>query len=133
MPEISQDYWENFVAIIIAFAVLALIIERALYQVFDTKLWKKVEQNLDKQVAGDYLDLKPWISAFVSLLVVFRLNLDMVAMIYNADRSHTISLVVTGLFLAGGSTGIYKFFKQAREIKDLAKRKEITKLKSGGT
>lgn len=27
MPEISQDYWENFVAIIMAFAVLVLIKE----------------------------------------------------------------------------------------------------------
>ena len=46
MPKISPDYWENFVAIIAAFALLALIIERALYQIFDTKLWKKIEKLL---------------------------------------------------------------------------------------
>ncbi len=118
MPEISQDYWENFIAIIVAFAVLALIIERALYQIFDTKMWGKIEESLDTQVGGDYFDLKPWISAIVSIVVVYRLNLDMVAMIYGADRPHNISLIVTGLFLAGGSTGIYKFFKRARKLKE---------------
>lgn len=117
MPEISQDYWENFVAIIIAFAMLALIIERALYQIFDTKLWTKIEEVLNKQTGYEGFDIKPWISSAVSIVIVYRLNLDMVAMIYNADRTHNISLVITGLFLAGGSTGIYKFFKKAREIK----------------
>ena len=123
MPQISPDYWENFAAIIVAFAVLALIIERSLYQIFDTKLWGWMESRADKQAGGDYVDLKPWISAAVSILIVYRLNLDMVAMIYNAERSHNISLVVTGLFLAGGSTGIYKFFKRARKLKEgLSKR-----------
>jgi len=117
MPEISQDYWENFIAIIMAFAVLALIIERALYQIFDTKLWKKIEAILDKQTGYEGFDVKPWISTLVSIIVVYRLNLDMVAMIYDVDRPHNISLILTGLFLAGGSTGIYKFFKKARELR----------------
>ena len=118
MPEISTDYWENFVAIIVAFAVLALIIERALYQIFDTKLYTKIEETLDKQVGGDYMDMKPWIAAIVSIVIVYRLDLDMVAMIYEAEQSEHISLFVTGLFLAGGSTGIYKFFKRARKLKE---------------
>lgn len=126
MPKISPDYWENFVAIIAAFALLALIIERALYQIFDTKLWKKMENSLDEQAGGDYFDLKPWISAIVSIVIVYRLNLDMVAMIYKADRTHNISLIVTGLFLSGGSTGIYKFFKRARKLKEKITEKEAT-------
>ena len=117
MPEISQDYWENFLGIIMAFAVLALIIERALYQIFDTRLWKRVEEILNVQTGSEGFDLKPWISSLVSIIVVYRLNLDMVAMIYNSDKSHNITLVITGLFLAGGSTGIYKFFKKARDLK----------------
>jgi hypothetical protein len=127
MPKISPEYWENFVAIIAAFAVLALIIERALYQIFDTKLWKKIENSLDEQAGGDYFDLKPWISAIVSIVIVYRLNLDMVAMIYKADRTHNISLIVTGLFLAGGSTGIYKFFKRARKLKEGITEKEAAR------
>ena len=122
MPEISQNYWENFAAIVMAFAMLALIIERALYQIFDTRLWKKIEKILCKKTGYEDFDLKPWISSAVCITVVYRLDLDMIAMIYEADRSHHISLIVTGLFLAGGSTGIYKFFKNAREIKQSAKR-----------
>ena len=124
MPEISQDYWENFIAIIMAFAVLALIIERALYQIFDTKLWKKIEKTLDKQTGYEGFDLKPWISSIVSIIVVYRLNLDMVAMIYEAEKTHNITLILTGLFLAGGSTGIYKFFKKARDIRRGIKQKD---------
>ena len=117
MPEISQEYWENFIGIIMAFAVLALIIERALYQIFDTRLWKRVEEILNIQTGCEGFDIKPWISSLVSIIVVYRLNLDMVAMIYNSDKSHNITLILTGLFLAGGSTGIYKFFKKARDLK----------------
>lgn len=121
MPEISSDYWENFIAIILAFAVLALIIERALYQIFDTRLWIKIEEVLNKQTGSNEFDTKPWISSIVSIIVVYRLNLDMVAMIYNSDKSHNITLIITGLFLAGGSTGIYKFFKKARDLKQSIK------------
>ena len=58
MPEISQDYWENFIGIIMAFAVLALIIERALYQIFDTRLWKRVVEILNIQTGCEGQDLK---------------------------------------------------------------------------
>ena len=37
---------------------------------------------------------------------------------HGADSPHNISLIVTGLFLAGGNTGIYKFFKRARKLKE---------------
>lgn len=121
MPQISANYWENFTAIIIAFAMLALIIERALYQIFDTHLWAKFEEVINRKTHCTNFDLKPWISCVVSIIVVYRLNLDMVAMIYDVDHSHNITLIVTGLFLAGGSTGIYKFFKRAREIRQVAK------------
>lgn len=52
MPVISADYWENLVAIVVAFSVLALIVERGLYQIFDSKLWGKVEETMDRQTAG---------------------------------------------------------------------------------
>jgi hypothetical protein len=132
MPEISDAYWENFVAIVVAFVVLALIIERALYQVFDTKLWTKVEETLDRQAGGDFMDLKPWIAVVVSIVIVFSFKLDMIAMIYKADKPHAISLIITGLFIAGGSTGIYKFFKRARKLKEAISQQEIAKAQVSG-
>ncbi len=133
MPEISNAYWENFVAIAIAFVVLALIIERALYQVFDTKLWTQVEKILDRQLGGDFMDLKPWIAVAVSIVIVFNFKLDMIAMIYKADKPDTISLVLTGLFLSGGSTGIYKFFKRARKLQEAINQQEIAKTQVSGS
>lgn len=125
MATICPDYWENLVTIVVGIGILALIIERGLYQVFDSKLWKRVEEGLDKQTGGDFMDLKPWISVIVSLLVVFTFKIDMIAMIFKQPEPHNISLVITALFIAGGSTGIYKFLKRARELKEAAQKQKI--------
>jgi len=125
MATICPDYWENLVTIIVGIGILALIIERGLYQVFDSKLWKKVEEELDKQTGGDFMDLKPWISVIVSLLIVFTFKIDMIAMIFKRPDPRSISLVITALFIAGGSTGIYKFLKRARELKEAAQKQKI--------
>jgi hypothetical protein len=118
VAQISPDYWTNFSAMVVAFAFLALLIERALYQVFDSNAWEWLEKSLDKQVGGDYLDLKPWISVAVSIAIVFKFRLDMVAVIFGKPDAHVLSMLVTGLFVSGGSTGVYKFFKRARQLKD---------------
>ena len=127
IPVISVDYWENLVAIVVAFSVLALIIERGLYQIFDSKLWKKVEETMDRQTGGDFMDLKPWISVITSEIIVFSFKLDMISMLFNVSDTRTISLFITGLFIAGGSTSIYKFFKRARELKDAINKQAILK------
>ncbi|MCD6205459.1 MAG: hypothetical protein J7L22_07335 [Candidatus Marinimicrobia bacterium] len=129
MTEQSLISWENFIAVIAIFAFLALVIERSLYQVFDSKLWKKIEEVLDTQAGGDFLDLKPWISVAVSIAVVFRLKIDMVSMVYNRAEPDFLTLVLTGLFIAGGSTGIYKFLKRARKLKEAINQAEIAKHK----
>ncbi len=118
MPVISPEYWENFIAVLLAFSVLSLIIERALYQIFDSKVWDFIEKHLDKQIGEDFLDIKPWIASLLSVAIVFKLDLDMIAMIFNINKPSFISMVVTGLFVAGGSTGIFKFFKRARKLKE---------------
>lgn len=126
MPTISPDYWENLVSIVVGIGILALIIERGLYQIFDSKLWKKVEEGLDRQTGGDFMDLKPWISVIVCLLIVFTFKIDMIAMIFKQQEPRDISLVITALFIAGGSTGIYKFLKRARELKEASQQQKIT-------
>ncbi|MYH29460.1 MAG: hypothetical protein F4137_11520 [Acidobacteria bacterium] len=118
MITISGDYWENLLGVLLAFALLALTIERALYQVFDSKLWRFIEKWIDDQVGGDFADLKPWISVGVSVAIAFRLQVDFIAVVLRRPDVEIMSMVLTGLFLAGGSTGIYKFLKRARKIKD---------------
>ena len=118
MIEISEHYWENLIGILGMFTLLALAVERALYQIFDSKLWRRLEKYLEEQVGGDFLDLKPWISVIVSLVIAFQLKVDVIATILRKNEPEILSMVLTGLFLAGGSTGIYKFLKRARKLKD---------------
>lgn len=118
MINISCGYWENLLGVLLAFALLALTIERALYQVFDSRLWKFIEKRMDSQAGGDFMDLKPWISVAVSVAIAFRLEVDFIAVVLKRPDVEFLSMVLTGLFLAGGSTGIYKFLKHARKIKE---------------
>ena len=118
MIEISEHYWENLIGVLGMFTLLALAVERALYQIFDSKLWRRLEKYLEEQVGGDYLDLKPWISVIVSLVIAFQLKVDVIATILRKNEPEILSMVLTGFFLAGGSTGIYKFLKRARKLKD---------------
>ena len=120
MIGISENYWENLIGVLLAFALLALTIERALYQIFDSKLWGLIEEKLDEQAGGDFFDLKPWISVAISVTVTLRLEVDFIAVVLEREEVDFLSMVLTGLFLAGGSTGIYKFLKRARKIKDAA-------------
>ena len=120
MIGISENYWENLIGVLLAFALLALVIERALYQIFDSKVWGLIEKNLDEQAGGDYADLKPWISVAVSVTITLRLQVDFIAVVLEREEVDFLSMVLTGLFLSGGSTGIYKFLKRARKIKDAA-------------
>ena len=122
---ISKDYWGNLIAFVLAFALLALTIERALYQIFDSKLWGLIEKKLDDQAGGDYLDLKPWISVAVSVTISLRLQVDFIAVVLERENADFLSMILTGLFLAGGSTGIYKFLKRARKLQDAAAAKKL--------
>ena len=126
MIEISANYWENLIGVMLAFALLALAIERALYQIFDSKLWRLIEEKLDAQAGGDYLDLKPWVSVAVSVTITLRLQVDFIAVVLERENVEFLSMVLTGLFLAGGSTGIYKFLKRARKIKEATVSATVT-------
>jgi len=129
MPQPPPDYWQPFIERIAGFTFLAFLIERSLYQVFDTKLWQKFEKTLLEWHGLDYLDPKPWITVAVSITVVMQFNLDMIAAAFGIMQSQTLSLILTGLFVSGGSTGVYKFFKRTRELKDAAAEDKLRKLK----
>ena len=120
--------WKNFIGFFSVFALVALMIERALYQIFDSKLWKLIEEKLDDQVGGNFMDLKPWISVAICVAIAFRFRVDFIAVVLG-QTADPLSMVLTGLFLAGGSTGIYKFLKRAREVKDAGATAQVAKLK----
>ena len=69
------------------------------------------------------MDLKPWISVAISVTIPLRLQVDFIAVVLERENIDFLSMILTGLFLAGGSTGIYKFLKRARKIKEAATQK----------
>jgi len=114
--------FETVATVIVTFAILAVIVERALYQIFDTKLWKKLEELLDDWAGGDFYDLKPWLSDVICIMLAWQLKLDMIQALYHPGaEAQPYSIILTGLFIAGGSTGVYKFFKRLRKVKEAAK------------
>jgi len=113
MTESNAIAWEALLSTLVIFAFLALIIERALYQIFDSKLWQKFEEAINQQTGSDFLDLKPWIAAAVSILVVIQLQLDMIAQIYQKVKPSLSTMILTGLFISGGSTAGFTNFSSA--------------------
>jgi hypothetical protein len=109
--------WDAFVEVVIAYAIAALVIERSLYQIFDSKLWRRIQKGLNDAAGGEHADLKPWISVAVCITVAWKLELDMLAFMFSGEP-RPLTIVLTGLFLAGGSTGVYKFLKRARLLKE---------------
>ncbi|OQX23261.1 MAG: hypothetical protein BWK80_26990 [Desulfobacteraceae bacterium IS3] len=120
---------ETFIEILLQFAVLSLIIERSLYQVFDSKIWKNcLEKRIDEQLGGGFFDIKPLISICVSVSIIYRFKLDMIANLLERPEQPTLlSMLLTGFFVAGGSTGIYKFFKQLRKVREEHFKMEMLK------
>lgn len=111
----------------LGFIVVSLMVERGLYQIFQTKLWRFLEKELDERVGGDYADLKPWISIVVCLYVAFSLELDLPAFLFNS-KPDFIRIALTGLLLSGGSTAIMWIFRRAGAIKSAAHQAKLGKI-----
>ena len=101
--------------LMIRFSLMALMIERALYVVFDGKSWKFLESKLPW---SDAVDLKRPISLATCIFVVFTFKYDIYAELFSRPESDP-TLILTGMFLAGGTTGVFKFLKRARQLKDM--------------
>ena len=118
------DY-NSLVLVTTYFVVLAALVERSLYQLFDMKLYKSLEKKVDDQMGGDFMDLKPLISTIFSIAVVYKIDVDIYAILFGAESSN-LTLILTGLFISGGSTGVYKFLKKIRNGKKVKGNKNET-------
>ena len=129
MKTITTFSYENLMIWVTAFAILSLMIERALYQVYQTRLWKHIERKLDAFAGGDYADLKPWVSIAVCVYITYTMRLDLPAFLFEHIRKpDVVRMVLTGLFLSGGSTAIMWIFKRAGQVKAAAHGAKITKI-----
>lgn len=99
------------------------MIERSLSQIFSTKLYRFMELTIDKVIGSDILDLKPWISLIVSIYICFKLELDLFTMVFD-KQPQDCTIVLTGMFMAGGASGIVQFIKTLKAIKKQYKQEE---------
>ena len=128
MHNLKMFSYENLMIWMIGFAIVSLMMERALYQVFHMKLWKSLETKLDDILGGDYLDLKPLISKAVGIYIAFSLNLDLPAFLFKINKPDIARIVLTGLMLSGGSTALVWIFKRAGEVKAAAHGAKLKKI-----
>lgn len=120
---------------LLGFVLLSLMVERSLFQVFQTKLWKSAEFEFDKRLnkqfsttQRDYADLKPWLSAGVCIAIAISLDLDFAGFLFDKP-AETWRMVITGLLLSGGSTALVWIFKRGRELKDAAHEVKLDNVK----
>ena len=99
--------------------VIALVLERALFIIFDVELWREKLTSTHKAI----------FTAAVSIGICFYYGFDLFARIIEISGGNTpTGMVLTGLVVSGGSSGARRltqeFLKLSREHRD-AYKKEI--------
>lgn len=117
-----SESWDAIAWILIRFGILSLVIERSLYIIFDSKPWRQLEDLIYKQV--NWIDLKPFVSIAVGILLVLIIRTDIVASLFTGEPT-TMGLVLTGLYIAGGSKGVFLMLKRFRLYRDAASASKI--------
>ena len=111
-----MENWNILLWALVQFSILALVVERALYVIFEWKVFERLEDFLFDR--GEWLDIKPLISCVVSIFIVTLMKVDMLAVLFGADAVTTPGMWITGLFVAGGSKAVFIMFKRLRELRD---------------
>lgn len=129
---------------IVGFITISLMVERGLFQIYQTKLWRGLEAGFDvlvkklltrlnfstlnnKGEERDFADLKPWVSIAVCLYIAFSLKLDLPAFFFDSE-SEPVRIALTGLLLSGGSTSIMWMLRRTGEIRNAAHQVKLNKL-----
>ena len=120
----DQLWWGLIVRTVAMWAVAAVFIERGLYQVFDTRLWKQFDLWLDEQF-GHVTDPKPWVSAGVSVWLCLSIRFDLFQAVFSYEEPLFGTMLLTALAVAGGATGAFKALGRLREIRDATAKKKI--------
>ena len=112
-----MDNWDAILWLLIKISILSLIIERGLYVIFEWALFEKIEDFLDSKI-GLWFDIKPPISMIVGIFLSLLVKVDLVAMLFPTVEPTTAGMIVTGLYIAGGSKAIFIMFDRFRELRD---------------
>ena len=121
-----SESWDAIAWILIRFGILSLVVERSLYVVFESKPWERFELLISDHEAS-WLDLKPFISIAVGIVLVFIIQTDIVAALFTGEPT-TMGLVLTGLYIAGGSKGVFLMLRRFRDYRNAANAKKIEEM-----
>ncbi len=121
-----MESWDAILWILIKVSILSLVIERALYVVFEWKVFERFEKFLFDR--GEWLDVKPPISMAIGVLLAFLVGIDLVSMLFSTVEPTTAGMIVTGLYIAGGSKAVFLMFKRMRELRDAKTETSIAEL-----
>jgi len=117
----TTEYYELLVQALTMWGVAAIFLERSLYHIFDTKLWVKVHDYVEEKTS---VDLKPLIGFLSSWYLCNLFQFDLYAKAFGKPGSW-VTILFTGLAIAGGATGFFKALARLRQIKDAAALKKI--------
>lgn len=118
-----MENWDSLVWILVKISILSLVIERALYVVFEWSVWKIFEDFIYDR--GDWLDMKPPISIAVGVFLALLVRVDLVSLLFESTDATTVGMIVTGLYIAGGSKAVFVMFKRLRELRDAKAEAQI--------
>lgn len=113
MPQGYEDHVIRIAFGLGQLVILAMIMERGLYFIFDYKLWRD---------ALSKFALKGPISFAVALFICWYYDYDILARVLDPTAITDVGIVITAAILAGGSVGaitlfqdILKFSREGRE------------------
>lgn len=108
--------FEVLVEVLIAITVLAFFVERALSLVFEHRLY--VASLSDK-------GLKEPLAFVLSFAIVRYWKLDVLGMLFRADRASVWGYLITAAIIAGGSKASLKLFHDLLKVKSTAEKERL--------
>ncbi len=119
-----MENWNAILWILVKISILSLVIERALYVIFEWLVWGQLERFLETRL-GAWFDVKPPISMAVGIFLAFLVGIDLVSMLFSTVEATTAGMIVTGLYIAGGSKAVFLMFDRLRALRDAKVQAQI--------
>lgn len=134
-PNLFHLDWARVAEVLVAITVLALLLERALAVLFESKFFLQVVQGKRPETDAQELPksgrahsgigtfpIKELIAFVVAAIVCVIWKFDAVSMIFLKEQTTVLGAVITGGIVAGGSKASVKLFRDVMGIKSTARR-----------